>query len=123
MDPLAQAMQLLAEAQQTIQMLAEEVQIARQQTAGNGAPKQQDKGKDLSKTASVNELSEIFGVNAGRLPDFIKEASANEARSFYHMIEENIRFSSFGKVAEFQDGNSFSDPAEALESRLSSLLS
>lgn len=120
MDPLAQAMQLLAEAQQVIQILAEELQIAKEGANGQ-EPKKEE--KDLSKVASVNELSEIFGVKSAKLPDFVKEASADEARSFFHMIEENVRFGSLGKVAEFNDGSIPSDPAEALEARLSSLVS
>ena len=120
MDPLAQAMQLLAEAAQTIQILSEEVQISREAAQG-GAKKEES--KDLSKTASVNELSEIFGVKAAKLPEFVKEASAEDARSFFHMIEENVRFGSLGKVAEYSEGASSSDPAEALEARLSSLVS
>jgi len=119
MDPLAQAMQLLAEAQQTIQILAEEVQMSRQ----GKQDQQSGVKKEMGKTASIVELSEIFGVDAGRLPDFVKEASASEAQELYRIVEENVRFSSLGKVAEFQDGNSFSNPAEALEARLSALVS
>lgn len=119
MDPLAQAMQLLAEAQQTIQILAEEVQLTRQ------GKKDQQIGvkKEICKTASEFELSEIFGTDPQKLPDFIKEATISEAKELYRLVEENINFSKFGKVAEFQDGNSFSDPGEALEARLSSLIS
>lgn len=118
MDPLAQSMQLLQEAMSTIQLLAEEVQVLRE----HGRDNKKDEKKEISKTASEVELSSIFGVDANQLPEFVKHASQEEAQSFLTLVENNVRFSTLGKVAEYSDGVSFSDPNEALESRLSSII-
>lgn len=126
-DPAAVMMQLLQESAETIQMLANEIQILR------SSDKKEDKKEDKTmsgneqgqqKTASsLADLSSVFGTPIHKLPSFVKYASKEEAQQLKDLIEESTRFSSLGKVAEFTDGTSFDSPEERLEASLSSIIS
>ena len=114
MDPLAQAMALLQEAQQTIAMQAEEITALRQQG------KQQPAG--MQKKASITKLASVTGMQESDLPEFIKTADENEVQAFMSVIEKRARYTAIGKVAEIQDGSQMDNPADQLESVLSSIV-
>lgn len=129
-DPAAAMMQLLQESAETIQMLANEIQILRSGNEKKEPKKEEQKaqsGNDATgqqKTASsLADISSVFGTPVHKLPDFVKYASREEAQQLKDLIEEGARFSSLGKVAEFTDGTSFDSPEERLEASLSSILS
>jgi predicted house-cleaning noncanonical NTP pyrophosphatase (MazG superfamily) len=114
MDPLAQAMQMLQEAQQVLVMQAEEIQALRQQI--------QKPQQGMQKKASLNNLSAIVGMREEELPDFVKSANENEVRDFMSAIELRTRHTIIGKVAEINDGVQSDNPAEQLEATLAGLL-
>ena len=123
MDPLAQAMQMLQEAQQVMAMQAEEIQALRQQVQ---KPQQAQQGKQeqgMPKQASVMNLSAITGMSIEELPAFLKTADENEVRDFMSNIELRTRHTMIGKVAEINDGLTFDNPADQLEAALANLLS
>lgn len=124
-DPAAAMMQLLQESAETIQMLANEVQILRSASKKDDdkkEEKQPDQGQQKT-ASSLADISSIFGTPVHKLPSFVKYASREEAQQLKDLIEEGTRFSSLGKVAEFTDGTSFDSPEERLEASLSSILS
>jgi hypothetical protein len=123
MDPLAQAMQMLQEAQQVLAMQAEEIQALRQQIQKpQGQPQQGQQQQGMQKKASLNNLSAIVGMRAEELPSFVKEASEEEVRDFMSSIELRTRHTMIGKVAEINDGVQLDNPADQLEATLAGLL-
>ena len=114
MDPLAQAMQLLQEASQTIAMQAEEIQALRQQA--------QKPAEGMQKKASVNKLAILAGMREEDLPEFVKHADEFELQNFMGTIEKRARFTAIGKIAEINDGSQLDNPADQLESALANLI-
>jgi hypothetical protein len=117
MDPLAQAMQMLQEAQQIIAMLAEEVQTLRQQG------KKPEDGMQKKASVSCEKIAMILGVREQDIPDFVKLASEDEVRNFMSTVEVRARQTTIGKIAQIDDGSQADSPAEQLESALSALIS
>jgi len=118
MDPLAQAMEMLQEAQQVMAMQSEEIQALRQQIQ---KPQQQSQ-QGMQKKASLNNLSAIVGMREEELPSFIKVASEEEVRDFMSVVELRTRHTMIGKVAEINDGTQSDNPADQLEATLAGLL-
>jgi len=114
MDPLAEAMQLLQEAQQVIAMQAEEIQTLRQ--SSKKAP------EGMQKKASLNKVAAIVGMREEDVPEFVKLADENELHNFMSTIEKRARYTAIGKVAEINDGSQADSPAEQLEASLASLI-
>ena len=119
MDPLAQAMAMLQEAQQVLAMQAEEIQALRQQVQ---KPQGQPQQGNMQKQASLNNLSAIVGMREEELPSFIKTAEENEVRDFMSAIELKTRHTMIGKVAEINDSVQLDNPADQLEATLAGLL-
>lgn len=115
MDPLAQAMALLQEAQQTIAMQAEEITALRQQG-------KQQPAAGMQKKASITKLASVTGMRESDLPEFVKNADENEVQDFMSVIEKRARYTAIGKVAEINDGLQADNPADQLEASLSSIL-
>jgi hypothetical protein len=115
MDPLAQAMQMLQKAHDVIALLTEELAAAKQGKS--------EKKEEMQKTASESNISSLFGLTPNELPEFAKFASLEEAMTIRKAIENEMSFGSLGKTAEFDDGTSYNDPAEALNARLAEIIS
>lgn len=121
MDPLAQALAMLQEAQQVMAMQAEEIQALRQQVQ-KPEGKAKEQGQPMQKQAAEVNLAAIIGLKVNELPEFIKNADEASVRDFMSVVESRTRQTMIGKVAEINDGLQSDDPAEVLEASLSGLL-
>ena len=117
MDPLAQAIQLLTEALETISLLAEENATLKQ-----GKGKEEKPDANMQKTASEITIANIFGISPDDLPEFAKYASLEDARTLRQSIETDLSYGTLGKTAEFDDGTATLSPAEQLNARLASII-
>jgi hypothetical protein len=118
MDPLAEALQLLQDAHDTIAILLET--LANKGKEQDNSKKQPD--SQMQKQASEQDLAVVFGVPAKDLPEFAKYASMEDAQILRESIERELSYGSLGKVAQVGETSEGDTPGARLNATLANIL-